>query len=313
MDKLQIDIILQIGMAAQNLSGDGQQKAVRDLICSPDLTPGLRGQLTFLSVLNTFTSVTAFLGNALILIAPHKVSSLHPPSELLLRSLATTDLCVGVISLPLFVTYWISVANKHWNMFRYASAVGFQSAIIFGRVSVFTLTAMSVDRLLAQLLELRYRQIVTLKRTYVIVIAIWVMCTINSAMQFWNSLITLWCGIIATSLCLAISVFSYYAKIFLTLPHQQNQVHGHVQQPNQTNSTEHSAIQKGSVHCNMAATGAGRLLSTLIYIVAVLTSYCGLSSSLCYAWIYTVILVFLNSSLNPILYGWKLEEVRQQS
>ena len=27
-------------------------------------------------------------------------------------------------------------------------------------------------------------------------------------------------------------------------------------------STEHSAIQKGSVHCNMAATDAGRLLST---------------------------------------------------
>ena len=28
-------------------------------------------------------------------------------------------------------------------------------------------------------------------------------------------------------------------------------------------STEHSAIQKGSVHCNMATTDAGRLLSTL--------------------------------------------------
>ena len=52
-------------MAAQNLTGDGEQKALGDLTCSPDLSPGLHGQLTFLSVLNTFMSVTAFLGNSL--------------------------------------------------------------------------------------------------------------------------------------------------------------------------------------------------------------------------------------------------------
>ena len=53
-------------MAAPNVSGDGQQKTVGDLICSLELTSVLHGHLTFLSVLNSFTSVTAFLGNALI-------------------------------------------------------------------------------------------------------------------------------------------------------------------------------------------------------------------------------------------------------
>ena len=152
-------------MAAQNLTGDGQQKAVGDLICSPDLLPGPHGQLTFISVLNSFLSVAAFLGNALILIFLHKESSLHPPSKLLLRCLAATDLCVGIISEPLFVNYCMSIANEHWNMFRYASAAASTTASIFCGVSVLTVTAISVDRLLALLLGLRYKQVVTLKRT----------------------------------------------------------------------------------------------------------------------------------------------------
>ena len=109
-NNLQIDIF-QSGMAALNISEDGQQKGVGDLTCSPDLTPALHGQLIFISVLIIFMSVTAFIGNSLILIALHKESSLHLPSKLLLGSLATTDLCVGLISEPLFVTYFMSIAN----------------------------------------------------------------------------------------------------------------------------------------------------------------------------------------------------------
>ena len=219
-------------MAAQNLTGDGQQNAVGDLICSPDLLPGPHGQLTFISVLNSFLSVAAFLGNALILIFLHKESSLHPPSKLLLRCLAATDLCVGIISEPLFVNYCMSIANEHWNMFRYASAAASTTASIFCGVSVLTVTAISVDRLLALLLGLRYKQVVTLKRTYVIVIAIWVVCTVSSAMQLLNLLITLWCASKVTSLCLVIPIFSY-TKIFLTLRHHQNEIQDQVQQPNQ--------------------------------------------------------------------------------
>ena len=74
-------------MAALNNTEGGQQKTVKDLVCSSDLTAGLHSQLTFISVLDSFLSVTAFLGNALILIALHKESSLHPPSKLFLRCL----------------------------------------------------------------------------------------------------------------------------------------------------------------------------------------------------------------------------------
>jgi len=164
-----ITVKVQIGMAAPNFTGDGQQKTLEDLFCSTDLSGGLHGHLTFLSILNSFLSVRAFLGNALILIALRKESSLHPPSKLLLRSLATTDLCVGLISEPLTVISWMFVTNKQWNICPFALVAWFITGYIFSGVSVGTLSAISVDRLLALLLGLRYRQVVTLKRTYVIV------------------------------------------------------------------------------------------------------------------------------------------------
>ena len=160
-DNLQI-ALLQIGMAAPNFTGGAQQKTFEDLACSPDFTAGMRGYLTFLSVLNSFLSVTAFFGNALILIALHKESSLHPPSKLLLRSLATTDLCVGLIVEPLAVTYCISVVNENWNTCPRLIAASFITGCMLRPLSFGTLAAISVDRLLALLLGLSYRQVVTL-------------------------------------------------------------------------------------------------------------------------------------------------------
>ena len=157
-------------MATANISGGEKQKIFEQLMCSAGLGAGTHDQLTFILVLNIFLSITAFLGNALILAALRKESSLHPPSKLLLSSLATTDLCVGLISEPLAVTFWMSVVNEHWNICYYLLLARFQTDFIFIAVSLLTLTAISVDRLLALLLGLRYRQVVTLKRTYVFII-----------------------------------------------------------------------------------------------------------------------------------------------
>ena len=104
-------------MAAPNVTGDGQQKTLVDLSCSPNLSGRLHSHLTFLSVLNSFLSVTAFLGNAVTLIALRNESSLHPSSKLLLRCLATSDLCVGVIAEALTVTgVWMSVVKDNWSI-----------------------------------------------------------------------------------------------------------------------------------------------------------------------------------------------------
>ena len=188
----------------------------------------------------------------------------------------------------------------------------YNTAFIVGHllcgVSVLTLTAISVDRLLALLLEQRHRQVVTLKRTYVIVITFWIVSAAFSAMKWCSDLITIWYSIIGTLVCLVTSIFSY-TKIFLTLRLHQNQVQDHVQQPNQTNQLNIARYKK-------AVSTAIWLQLTLVvcYLphgVAAFVTSGGPSAPVYNAWYYTVTLVFLNSSLNPILYGWKIKEVRQ--
>ena len=296
-------------MAAQNFGGYGQQKAVGDFNCSRDITPGLHGQFIFISVLNTSKSVTAFLGNSLILIALHKESSLHPPSKLLLRSLATTDLCVGLCSEPLTVIYWMSEVNKDWNICPLVSSASALTSSILNSVSLLTLTAISVDRLLALLLRLQYRQGVTLKRTYVVVSTIWIVSTVFTTIRYWNRLISLWYWIILIPLSLLTSVVSY-TKIFFTLRHHENQVEAHVQQPNQTNQLNIARYKK-------AVSTAICLQLTLVacylpyFVVLAVWTNGELSLSVYQAWIYAHTLVYLNSSINPIFYCWKVEEVRQ--
>lgn len=128
------------------------------------LTAGIRGYLIFLSVFNVLLAICSSLGNILILIALHKATTLHAPSKLFLRSLATTDLLVGVISEPLTVTYWISAVRKRWDECYNIFLTSFIMGYLLCGISLLTMTAISVDRLLALSLRVRYKQIVTLTR-----------------------------------------------------------------------------------------------------------------------------------------------------
>ena len=163
-------------MARNNLTGgEVQMESHKELLSSPSLAVGLQRQSIYLAVVNVILSLTAILGNFLILVALRKESSLHPPSKLLYRCLATTDLLVGLVSQPLYAIYWISIANEHWNLCRYTRDAAYMTGNALCGVSLGTMTAITVDRLLAMLLGLRYKQTVTLKRTNIILAASWVL------------------------------------------------------------------------------------------------------------------------------------------
>ena len=89
---------------------DENQKTFRELFSSAEFIRVVDGELIFLSALNIFLFISAFLGNSLILFAIHKETSLHPPSKLL----------YGIIAQPLGVTNWISVVTEKWNIRYYA-------------------------------------------------------------------------------------------------------------------------------------------------------------------------------------------------
>ena len=198
-------------------------KSYEELLCSPSLMGGYQQlPICFLAV-DILLSLAAFAGNSLILVALDKKSSIHPQSKLLYRCLATTDLLVGLIVQPLNATYQMSVVQEQWSLCRYARGAGYITNYVLILVSLMTITAISVDRLLALLLGLRYKQIVTLKRTYIIVTTFWVFNLVASLSGFFYHRIIFMYSSLVISFCLVIS-FASYTKIFCTLRYHQAQV-----------------------------------------------------------------------------------------
>ena len=81
---------------------------------------------------------------------------------------------------------------------------------------MFTLTAISVDRLLALFLGVRYRQVVTLKRMRVIVATFWILCVALSMLFFYSFGIAMIIAVTFMLLCIIISNVCY-ARIYLKL------------------------------------------------------------------------------------------------
>ena len=298
-------------MSTTNFSSDrSHTKSFYELLCSPSLVGGLQQQLPICFVaVDILLSITAFAGNSLILVALYKESSLHPPSKLLYRCLATTDLLVGLVAQPLYATYWMSVFQEHWSRCRYARDAGYVTSYVLILVSLMTMTAISVDRLLALLLGLRYKQIVTLKRTYIIVTTFWVFNLVASLCGFFHHRIIFMYSSLVISFCLVIS-FASYTKIFCTLRYHQAQV-GDQQQLSQTNALNMARFRKAvysALWVQLALVVCYAPVCTVSIVIAHTKKY---SLLLVVTRKVAVILLYFNSTLNPFLYCWKISEVRQ--
>ena len=282
-------------------------KTLEELVCSSTLTSGSQQPSIHLAVLNIFLSLTAILGNSLILVALRKESSLHPPSKLLYRNLATTDLLVGLVTHPFSVTYRISSIYKQWNLCRYARSAGYLSSYALCGVSLLTMTTISVDRLLALLLGLRYKRIVTLKRTYIIVAAVWVSSGVAALCYILNKRIVFWFLYIIVPLCLVISIAAY-TKIFHTLRYNKARVQQQSSQPNSLNILRYRKAVHSALSVQLALVVC---YAPYIIVESVTARRKTLSSHIVVIRGTVVALLYFNSTLNPFLYCWKISEVRK--
>jgi len=257
-------------------------------------------QQIVISALNIPLSLTAFLANLVIIIALQKPSSLHPPSKLLLGCLASTDLCVGLIMQPLYVVYLMS--SEDYRRCYYVQRIFIATATVFSGFSAITLTAISVDR-----------QVVTLRRVWVLVAFIWLNNISISATLIFNGDIFLKVLTIEGMLCVIISSFCY-SKTYFMLRQHQVQVQDHVQEGQLT------GVGTGINLARYKKTVSSALWVQTIFLlsylpfgftIAVVVITGLVTPSLYVAVFATVCLVSLNSSLNPFLYCWKMRELRQ--
>ncbi|XP_078356597.1 histamine H2 receptor-like [Oculina patagonica] len=263
-----------------------------------------------LSCLNIFLAITAFLGNTLIFLALGRRSCLHAPSRLLIRCLTFTDLCVGLVTQPLAALHAISILTEHLQIYQFTVVSSYCISAILSGVSLFILTFISVDRLLALSLGVRYRQTVTIQRVRVVVVFIWAVNIANgtsllSGKKFYFYILCL-AGIL---LCVVISTFCY-GRICHTLRTQKIKV--------QAIFSQRKSNESSPLHIERYKKTVSSALWVHLTLLACYLPYSVVSGmkaitgeTFAVAEGFTATLIFFNSSLNPVLYCWRIKEVRQ--
>ena len=264
--------------------------------------------LLVITGVNIASSITATLGNALILVALNKVSSLNPPSKLFLRCLAFSDLSVGLFVQPAVVVSLLSAVYQRWDLCYVSSQLWFFVNLFMCGFSFETTIAISVDRLLALLLGIRYRQVVTIKRARLLVLLLVLGSTTNCVIYYMDNSAFLIFNAILWSLWLIVTTYCY-ARIYLTL---QNNIQAQITPQGQPNGISPINLlrYKKTVSSALWIFAAMMICYVPFGLVLIASIIMSPSVSLITGNYFTITLVYLNSSLNPMLYCWKIREVR---
>ena len=264
-----------------------------------------------LCVLNGYLSYTATMMNIVAIYAIRKTSSLPKNLKTLLLSLAVSDLGVGLLAQPMHVAYIMdskqnNTTNESHNVIYIAFLI---PTNFFIYASLFSVTALCADRFLAIRLHLRYQELVTYKRNAAVVISIWVTSALISLIRlFIPENIMFVSFVIIQSACI-ITTTSLSVKLYLSLRRHIN----HIQVPQVAQNGQGESVQR------KRKSAMASLYVYLVFIVCYLPNICVLiiianisepSNSLRHLQFYTLTLTFLNSTLNPLIYCWKMKRIQ---
>ena len=261
-------------------------------------------------VFNIFLTHTAFMLNIVTIYAIQKTSTMPKTLKTLLLSLACSDVAVGLFSQPLYTFFlinWLRLHNPGCN----TQQVRTISSTLFSVASFLGVVAVSVDRFLAVHLHLRYQELVTHRRVVIVVIGIWVYSAFVSLMILWGLLST---RDLINSIIGAFSfiiTFVVYIRIYLTVRRHKNQIHS-MQIRDETQSEELKSF------IVLIKSTVGIFYVYLVFLICYLPlficmaviQFYGSSIVLKKLFLFLLTLVFLNSSLNPVIYCWKMRHIR---
>ena len=265
--------------------------------------------LAALMILNTFISITATIGNLLVLVTIWRTPHLHSPSNTLLFGLALSDLCVGIVCEPLFVGFQ-AVLFK--NSGKITSCTLFNTLTLISTfltaVTLLTVTAMSVDRYLAIYLHLRYEQVVTENRARKVILCLWFISSVPLFIIIFDPMTSYLALTLIIAVCLVIMSF-VWIKIFHVVRHHQAQIQDQMaaaMQPFNMARFRNSAIN------TMLVLVIVLLCYTPFLVLKIFLTVTFNFSNFVFVEI-TYLFVVLNSSLNPLVYFWRQRDLRARA
>ena len=236
-----------------------------------------------------------------MLVAILRTSSLRSPSTVFLCSLAVSDLLVGMVVQPFYIAHQLNPG------LRLTDAFDAFSSLSCG-VSLCTVTAISVDRFLALHYHMRYPNMMTDKRAMYKSLSLGFLMILASCLYVWNMTYARLTFVPGIAICIKVSTF-VYIRIYQIV--RRHQLLIHIQQ---------QAVQTVGVDHNLNLLRSQRsAINTSIYYVCMILCYFSLIIKLLVLiinrrfqrqeWDLTFTVVYMNSSINPILYCWRLREL----
>lgn len=250
-----------------------------------------------ISIINGLLSPVAVVANVFILFSLWKTFSLHSVSNILVASLAMADLCVGLLLQPMLVylmntrlvaTFCVVFEIQMFLAYLFTAAVAIHW-------------------------PLRYHELVTSKRVASVVFQLWVF-------QILISLI-IWFAVgrysilailsVAGALCCTLVICYSYKTIWKIIRRHQRQIQ--TEQPiNQEQNAFDLLKYKAKTFTSLMVLKLF-VLCYLPYLCVELKKLTRRGHKSIYVVEYSVLvtIVFANSSLNPLIYFWRIKDLRR--
>ena len=265
-------------------------------------------------VLNAFLTTTAISFNSITILALRRTSALSKPLRTLLLSLAVTDLGVGLLCHPFNIAFLIKLLQRNTENYPTCAAYTAFTFItnLLSKASFFNIAALSIDRFLAIHLHLRYQELVTHKRVVAAVIFMWVLSALFVIFRLLVSTDITYVVFAINGIVCYVVTASLYFRIYLAVRRHRNQL----------KALQVQVAQNGDMAANVADVSNSAVGTFYVYLVF-LACYLPNSFSLAFiilhgsspatkvSTLYTWTLVLFNSSLNPVVYCWKLRPIRR--
>jgi hypothetical protein len=270
-------------------------------------------------VLNALFALTSTVSNTIILLVIIRKPNLHTPANVLLGCLALSDLVIGSITQPAYVAYKVAEILVSRRVSCVARVIHWVVGWICSGVSMFTITALAVERFLALHLHLRYAVVVTVRKALMIVTLFWVVGILIIMSLFALKSDRYWTFVPAPVMVLnlIITVTAYW-KIYRILQKHRNQIHDQMQ-------AQVSRIGDPPGGDNLNIKRYRKSAVTAMYVLVLLLLcyipfFCsmvtrvivGYKPAVKIAYESGATIVYLNSTLNPVLFCYRVPDIRRE-
>lgn len=296
--------------SAENVSRSSSQAAVDEPMYSI---------IIFNIAASAFLCYTTTMMNIVTIHALVKTPLQPKPLKTLLLSLAFSDLFLGVLGDPLQIAYL--VGRLRCKLPNHATDIASNVVVsVLFLSSLSSIVVISADRFIAIQMPLRYKDVVTRKRSFTVVVVIWMFSVVFSSLCYGFRVISL---LYAFIILIVLELVSFVVttlsscKIYLTVRRHKKQMTSQIQQLLQNGDSmifPRSASEKSS-HGTLLI----YLLFWLCYLPHFVLSivreiyqiYAGNNIIIDGLFVFSETLVLLNSSINPVIYCWKMRPIRR--